>query len=112
MVASIARQSVIQKCTMQKSVLLGNYEFYYLAGLLKKLFQMDLNEDMEPKELFDTIIGQLDTIEATEPKSQYLIKMVSVYRPLEEYDEQMKQLFRWGADEPDLWKMTTSYKPE
>ena len=40
MVTSIARQSVILKCNMQKSVLLGNYEFYYIAGLLKKLFNV------------------------------------------------------------------------
>ena len=37
MVPSIARQSVIIKCNQQTSVLLGNYEFYYLAGLIKSL---------------------------------------------------------------------------
>ena len=37
MTTSIARQSIILKCTMQKSVLLGNYEFYYAAGLLAYL---------------------------------------------------------------------------
>ena len=39
MVPSIARQSVIIKCNMQASVLLGNYEFYYLAGLMKKIYK-------------------------------------------------------------------------
>ena len=34
MVPSIARQSVIIKCNMQKSILTGNYEFYYAAGLI------------------------------------------------------------------------------
>mgnify|MGYP000019504385 CR=1 FL=1 len=48
MVTSIARQSVIIKCNMQKSVLTGNYEFYYAAGLIAKLsrglrFQMTSN---------------------------------------------------------------------
>ena len=37
MVPSIARQSVIIKCNMQKSILTGNYEFYYAAGLLAYL---------------------------------------------------------------------------
>ena len=55
MVTSIARQSVIIKCNQQTSVLLGNYEFYYLAGLLKKLYQLDLDEDMQPSELYDKI---------------------------------------------------------
>ena len=53
MVPSIARQSVIIKCNQQTSVLLGNYEFYYLAGLMKNLFVLDLNEDMQPVELLD-----------------------------------------------------------
>ena len=35
MVPSIARQSVILKCNMQKSVMLGNYEFFYAAGLME-----------------------------------------------------------------------------
>ena len=51
MVTSIARQSVILKCNMQKSVLLGNYEFYYIAGLLKKLFNVSADADMEPEAL-------------------------------------------------------------
>ena len=46
MVPSIARQSVIIKCNQQTSVLLGNYEFYYLAGLMKKVFELDLDEEM------------------------------------------------------------------
>ena len=50
MVPSIARQSVIIKCNMQASVLLGNYEFYYLAGLMKKIYDLDLHEDMQPLE--------------------------------------------------------------
>lgn len=41
MVTSIARQSVIIKCNMQKSVLTGNYEFYYAAGLIAKLFGVE-----------------------------------------------------------------------
>lgn len=112
MVASIARQSVIQKCNMQKSVLLGNYEFYYLAGLLKKIYGIKLSEELQPRALFDEIIGQLDGLEPQDEKEKYLIKMVSVYKPLEEYDSQMKLLFRWGENEPDMWNITTSYMPE
>ena len=33
MIISIARQSVIIKCNMQKSYILGNYEYYYGAGV-------------------------------------------------------------------------------
>ena len=38
MITSIARQSIIIKCNGQQAVLLGNYELYYAAGLMKKLF--------------------------------------------------------------------------
>ena len=105
MVTSIARQSVIIKCNQQASVLLGNYELYYLAGLMKKLFNLDLTEELNPEELYGRIKQNLDELEPKDEKEAYLIKLVSVYKPLEEYDEQMKELFRWGATEEHLWQV-------
>ena len=111
MTTSIARQSIILKCTMQKSVLLGNYEFYYAGGLFKKLFGLETSEDMQPFKMSEYILGQLDHLTPKDEKEEYLIKIVSTYEPLETYDEQMKELFRWGASEPDLWRVTTNYHP-
>lgn len=105
MVTSIARQSVIIKCNQQTSTLLGNYEFYYLAGLMKKLFQVELSEELEPAELLKAIQNQLDGIEPKDEKEAYLISLVRVYKPLEEYDDQMKELFRWGETEEHLWQV-------
>ena len=105
MVTSIARQSIIIKCTQQTSVLLGNYEFYYLAGLLKKLYDLDLSEDMQPQELYDAIQEHLDELIPKDEKEAYLIKLVSVFKPEEKQDEQMKELFRWGAAEEKLWQV-------
>ena len=51
MVTSIARQSVIIKCNMQKSILTGNYDFYYAAGLVAKLSGIGFSEDIRPVEL-------------------------------------------------------------
>ncbi len=107
MVISIARQSVIIKCNQQTSVLLGNYEFYYLAGLMKKLFGLDLTEDLKPEEMFRKIQGSIGSIQPKDEKEEHLIRMVSVYKPLEDYDEQMRELFRWGETEEYLWQMTT-----
>ena len=101
MVTSIARQSVILKCNMQKSVLLGNYEFYYVSA----------DADMEPEALSEYLLSVVDTLSPKDEKEAYLIKMVKGYEPLPEHDEQMKELFRWGASEPDLLKVTTSYHP-
>lgn len=111
MTTSIARQSIILKCTLQKSVLLGNYEFYYVGGLLKKLFGLQISEDMQPLELSEYILGQVENLTPKDEKEEYLLKIVSNYEPLENYDDQMKELFRWGASEPDLWRVTTTYHP-
>lgn len=105
MVPSIARQSVIIKCNQQTSVLLGNYELYYLAGLMKKLYDLDLNEEMEPLELLEAIQAQLDSLNANSPQEEHLIKMSRNFKPDDQKDEQMKQLFRWGATEEKLWQV-------
>lgn len=105
MVPSIVRQSVIIKCNQQTSVLLGNYELYYLAGLMKKLYDLDLNEEMEPLELLEAIQAQLDSLNVNSPQEEHLIKMSRNFKPDDKKDEQMKQLFRWGATEEKLWQV-------
>ena len=59
MVPSIARQSVILKCNMQKSVMLGNYEFFYAAGLMRKLYNIEIRTDMEPEQILEAILQML-----------------------------------------------------
>ena len=105
MVPSIARQSVIIKCNQQTSVLLGNYEFYYLSGLMKKLFDLDLNEDMQPMEMLEGVQSKLDSLSPSNEQEAYLIKLARNFKPGENLDEQMKELFRWGATEEKLWQM-------
>ena len=58
MVPSIARQSVMIKCNMQRSVITGNYELYYVAGLLVKLRGIDVAETMQPVELLEALQEQ------------------------------------------------------
>ena len=105
MVPSIARQSVIIKCNQQTSVLLGNYEFYYLGGLMKKLFSLDLNEEMQPFDLLEGIQSKLDSLTPNNPQEEYLIKLARNFKPGENLDEQMKELFRWGATEEKPWQV-------
>lgn len=107
MVPSIARQSVIIKCNAQKSVLLGNYELYYAAGLLKKLYGLDVDEEMEPRELLERAQAQLAEAAPDDQRERYLVGMVNRYDALPEYDEQMRALFRWGETEQDLWQVKT-----
>lgn len=103
MVTSIARQSVIIKCNMQASVLLGNYEFYYAAGLFGKICGIGIEEDIKPQELAEKIAPDLKTFSGEDEKEQYLVKMLSNYEALEEYDEQMKELLLWGLREEHMF---------
>jgi len=105
MVPSIARQSVIIKCNQQASVLLGNYEYYYLSGLMKKLFDLDLHEDMQPMVMLEGVQSKLDSLSPSNEQEAYLIKLARNFKPGENLDEQMKELFRWGATEEKLWQM-------
>lgn len=106
MVTSIARQSVIIKCNMQKSVLTGNYEFYYAAGLVAKLSGVEISEDIKPEELLALLTEELPKLTPADEQEKYLFTMLADYRPGEEYDEQMKELFLWGKGEQYLWTVT------
>ena len=111
MVPSIARQSVILKCNMQKSVMLGNYEFFYAAGLIKKLFDLELNTGMEPESMLETILEKEADLQPQSEQETYLLELVKNYEPLPDHDAQMDELFAWGEQEPDLWQVTTSFHP-
>lgn len=105
MVTSIARQSVIIKCNMKKSVITGNYEFYYAAGLLSKLTGVEISEDITPKELREELDQILPGLTLGGEKEQYLLGLLSDYHPAEEYDGQMRELLLWGKSEERLWMM-------
>ena len=68
MVTSIARQSVILKCNMQKAVMLGNYEFYYGAGVAGKIGGFEIPDDIKPLELRELLDKNLDQISPRDEK--------------------------------------------
>lgn len=106
MVPSIARQSVIIKCNMQKSILTGNYEFYYAAGLIAKLSGVEIPEDIKPEELLALLSEKIPMLTPADEKEKYLFGMVEDYRPEDVYDEQMRELLDWGRTEKYLWTVT------
>lgn len=107
MVTSIARQSVILKCLRKKSVMLGNYEFYYSAGLLNNLYKLGCSKDMKPVELFDYISPKLEGLTPNNGEEEFLIRMIGNYEPYEDYDQQMVELFEWGETEQNKWQVHT-----
>ena len=105
MIESIARQSVILKCTMRKSILLGNYELYYVGGLIKKLFGGEASADMEPERLCAALRATAASAAPSDEREKYLLHLVEDFEPLPDYDEQMRGLFRRGETEDSLWSM-------
>lgn len=103
MITSIARQSIIFKCTRQQSVLVGNYEFYYVAGLMNKCFGLKGTKEMNPKELYDYISENKSGVMPQNPQEEYLLKLVEKFEPLEAYDQQMQEMFEMGANEENMW---------
>ena len=68
MVPSIARQSVMIKCNMQSAFLLGNYEYYYAAGLASQLSGFEVPKDIMPAELFALLEKELEHVETKDEK--------------------------------------------
>ena len=105
MVTSVTRQSVIIKCNMRSSVMTGNYEFYYAAGLFLKLRGMEAQEDMKPLELRERILPELKKAEGEEGGAGYLVKLLQGYKVSEDYDEDMKELLLLGLKEENPWQV-------
>lgn len=85
--------------------MLGNYEFYYAAGLISKLSQIEIDDDIRPVELLDLLLEKIEQVKPKDEKEAYLFQMLKDYKPTEEYDEQMKELLLWGKGEQYLWSV-------
>lgn len=105
MILGLARQSVIIKCRVSGAELLGNYEFYYAAGLLTNLTGKALSGESRPQELFDAIREQLQGISLEGKNEEQLIRMLHGYRVSAEYDDQMREMFEMGRQEKFLWQV-------
>ncbi|MBQ8279901.1 MAG: DUF3837 domain-containing protein [Roseburia sp.] len=108
MTTSIARQSVIIKCNMNRAYILGNYEFYYAAGLAGKLYGFEVPDDVQPEELADLLASQLEQAVPNNEQEKYLLFILKEYEPENRYDEQMKELLLWGKKETCPWQVSVS----
>ena len=71
--------------------MLGNYEFYYGAGVAGKIGGFEIPDDIKPLELRELLDKKLDQISPKDPD--------------ELYDGQMKELLLWGKGEQYLWSV-------
>lgn len=105
-VTSIARQSVIIKCTMKRSVLTGNYEYYYAAGLAAKLVNLAVDDHIRPIELQELLLKEQEHLKSEDESANYLFQIILNFKPGKEYDGQMKELLLAGKMEQNLWMVT------
>lgn len=104
MVLSIARQSVIIKCNLGASIMTGNYEFYYASGLLYRLKKISVNEVLMPEALGAAVQELTADYDPEDKKEKHLVKMLRFYKPVDVFDEQMKELFWMGNKEQYMWQ--------
>ncbi|MFV0466078.1 MAG: DUF3837 family protein [Lachnospiraceae bacterium] len=110
MIPSITRQAIIIKCKLKTSVMIGNYEFYYAAGLFLNLSQGAQPDSIStPSELaawIRPILHQMTDQEGvTEDSMKYLMVLLQKYEPSKSYDDQMKELFNMGLNEERPWEV-------
>ena len=104
MVTSIARQSIVIKCKLKESIMLGNYEFYYATGLISKLTGVEFDVELPPKQLYEAVKKAVTDYEPKNENEAYLLQLFTEFKPDETVDEQMKELFRWGLTEQKMWQ--------
>ena len=82
----------------------GNYEFYYASGLLYKFRGIAVSEVLEPFMLQEQVQRMIEGYEPEDAKERHLVKLLRFYKPVEAFDEQMKELFWMGNKERYLWQ--------
>ena len=105
MVTSIVRQSVIIKCKIKKSRFLGNYEFFYGAGLFFKLSGTSVPDHKEPEQLRETIALAAESFEPKNEEEGYLVKSLLEMSPDPERDAEMEEVFLMGLSEERPWQL-------
>ena len=105
MVTSIARQSIVIKCKLKESIMLGNYEFYYASGLLSRLSEVALPEDIKPPALHTWVHETIEKFEPSNGQEKHLVHMLRYYHPDEDhFDDHMVELLQMGKNEDHLWE--------
>ncbi len=104
MILSIARQSVIIKSNLNASIMTGNYEFYYAAGLLYHLKGIETETVLEPLQLLEAVHGLIADFGTEDTRERHLVHMLKYYKPVADFDDQMKELFLLGNREQFMWQ--------
>ena len=105
----LTRQSIVIKCNLEASIMTGNYEMYYAAGLLGQLMKREIPADIQPEALHDLVQAWLKEFTPSDGHEKHLAHMLKYYHPqMDRYDEQMKELLQMGLQESRMWERLSS----
>jgi hypothetical protein len=98
MVPILAEQAIDRKLEMITSVITGNYEYYYGAGIILTFFDGDWNGSMQPADLMKALHDALEGKEFSDETQAFLVRIMLRYEVKEDlYDEKiMVELFETG----------------
>lgn len=98
MVPILAEQAIDRKLEMLTSVITGNYEYYYGAGILLTFCDGNWNGTMQPEELMKAIHDKLENVEFSDERQAFLVRIMLRYEVKADlYDEEiMLELFETG----------------
>ena len=101
----LARQSVVIKCNLEASIMTGNYEMYYAAGLLAQLTHREIAADIRPEALHDLVHGWIESFTPADGHEEHLVHMLKYYHPdPDRYNAQMAELLQMGLQEQHMWE--------
>ena len=96
MIPLLAKQSVQTKMDLRKSKILGNYEYFYGAGLLTGALGLQLKPDCSPLDIREAMKGVTEKVDESKERLHYLAVIMEGFYCSEERDDQMTELFEMG----------------
>ena len=104
MVPVLARMSVVIKAQHETSVMTGNYEMGYVCALLCRLAGITPPPLETPLKLQEKMMAALEGYNAADEREKNIIRMLKYYKPDDNMDDQVKELFLMGLEENRPWQ--------
>lgn len=104
MVPILARMSVVIKSQHATSVMTGNYEMGYVCGLLCRLAGIAPPPLETPFKLQEQMMEALEGYSTEDEREKNVIRMLKYYKPDDNLDDQVKELFTMGLEENRPWQ--------
>lgn len=104
MVPILARMAVIIKSQQETSVMTGNYEMGYVCGLLCRLAGIAPPPLESPFQLQEQMMAALEGYRTEDEREKNILRMLKYYKPDDNMDDQVKELFTMGLEENRPWQ--------